>query len=98
MRKTIMALVSSLGLSIASGLVLAETALVDGEVKKVDASAGKLTIKHGAIKSMNMEEGMTHVWRAKDPVMLKDLKAGAKIRFEPGNINGQFTVLKLEKR
>jgi len=98
MRKTIMMLVSSLGLSIASGLVLAETALVEGEVKKVDASAGKLTIKHGAIKSMNMEEGMTHVWRAKDPAMLKDLKAGAKIRFEPGNINGQFTVLKLEKR
>jgi hypothetical protein len=30
--------------------------------------------------------------------MLKDLKAGAKIRFEPANINGQFTGLKLAKR
>jgi Cu(I)/Ag(I) efflux system periplasmic protein CusF len=72
--------------------------MVDGEVKKVDPSAGKLTIKHGAIKSMHMDEGMTHVWRAQDPAMLKDLKAGAKIRFEPANINGQFTVMRLEKR
>jgi hypothetical protein len=42
MRKTIMILAGSLGLWFASGLVLAETALVEGEVKKVDASAGKL--------------------------------------------------------
>ena len=98
MRKTILTLATGLALSFVSSLAPAQSAMVDGEVKKVDASAGKLTIKHGAIKSMNMEEGMTHVWRAQDPAMLKDLKAGAKIRFEPANVNGQFTVMKLEKR
>jgi Cu(I)/Ag(I) efflux system periplasmic protein CusF len=98
MRKIALTLTTGLALTFAATVAQAQSALVDGEVKKVDASAGKLTIKHGAIKSMQMDEGMTHVWRAQDPAMLKDLKAGAKIRFEPANINGQFTVMRLEKR
>ena len=98
MRKTALILATGLALSFVSTFAQSPAAMVDGEVKKVDPSAGKLTIKHGAIKSMNMEAGMTHVWRAQDPAILKDLKAGAKIKFEPANINGQFTVMRLEKR
>ena len=98
MRKTALTLATGFALAFAATFAQSQSAMVDGEVKKVDPSAGKLTIKHGAIKSMHMDEGMTHVWRAQDPAMLKDLKAGAKIRFEPANINGQFTVMRLEKR
>ena len=68
-----------------------------GEVTKVDQSAQKITIKHGPIKKYDMEEGMTMVFRAKDPAMLKAVKAGDKIRFESERINGQFTVTKIEK-
>ena len=71
--------------------------MVDGQVVKVDDAAGKITIKHGPIKKFDMDEGMTMAWRAQDPAMLKQVKAGDKIKFEPDRVNGQFTVIKLEK-
>jgi len=75
---------------------LAQTDMVDGQITKVDQSAGKLTIKHGPIKKFDMD-GMTMVFRAQDPAMLKSVKAGDKIRFDVDKVNGQFTVIKLEK-
>jgi Cu(I)/Ag(I) efflux system periplasmic protein CusF len=71
--------------------------LIDGVVTKVDASAQKITIKHGPLKKFNMEDGMTMVFRAQDPAMLKAVKAGDKVKFVPERINGQFTVTKIDK-
>ncbi len=70
--------------------------LINGEVTKIDAEAGKLTIKHGPIKKFDMD-GMTMVFRAQDPAMLKAVKAGDKVRFDLEKIQGQFTVTKIEK-
>jgi Cu(I)/Ag(I) efflux system protein CusF len=75
----------------------AQTGLTDGEVVKVDESAGKITIKHGPIKKFEMDQGMTMVFRAGDPAMLKAVKAGDHVRFVPDRVNGQFTVTKIEK-
>jgi Cu/Ag efflux protein CusF len=75
----------------------ADDVLVNGEVTKVDEAAGKITIKHGPIKKFDMDE-ITMVFRAGDPAMLKQVKAGDKIKFHPDRINGQFTVTKIEKR
>ena len=71
--------------------------MVDGQVVKVDEAAGKITIKHGPIKQFDMDDGMTMAWRAQDPAMLKQVKAGDKIKFEADRVNGQFTVTKIEK-
>jgi len=71
--------------------------LVDGQVTKVDESAGKITIKHGPLKKFDMEDGMTMVFRAGDPAMLSTVKAGDRVKFIPERINGQFTVTKIEK-
>jgi Cu(I)/Ag(I) efflux system protein CusF len=84
------------GVAFASG-AFAQTALVDGTVMKVDASAGKMTIRHGPIKKLNMDEGMTMVFRVQDPAMLKAVKAGDRIRFDADKIDGQFTVTRIEK-
>ncbi len=70
---------------------------VAGQVTKVDESAGKITIKHGPLKKFDMEEGMTMVFRAGDPAMLKQVKAGDKAKFVPDRVNGQFTITKIEK-
>src|SRR6266446_3730700 len=70
---------------------------VKGQVTKVDEAAGKITIKHGALKKFDMEEGMTMVFRAGDPAMLKSVKPGDRILFVPDRVNGQFTVTKIEK-
>jgi Cu/Ag efflux protein CusF len=87
-----------LALSLGSFTGFAQRGLADGEVVKVDKSAGKITIKHGPIKKLNMDEGMTMVFKANDPAMLNQVKQGDKIRFDADNVNGQFTVMKIEKK
>jgi Cu(I)/Ag(I) efflux system protein CusF len=72
-------------------------ALIDGQVTKVDESAGKITLKHGPIKKFDMDDGMTMVFRAADPAMLKAVKAGDKVKFDADKVNGQFTVTKIQK-
>lgn len=80
------------------GGAAAQSAMVEGEVRKVDESAGKITIKHGPIKKFDMDSGMTMVFRASDPAMLKQVKPGDKIRFEADKVNGQFTLMRIEKQ
>ena len=70
---------------------------VSGLVTKIDESAGKITIKHGPIKKFDMDEGMTMVFRAADPGILKTVKRGDKVRFVPDRVNGEFTITKIEK-
>ena len=72
-------------------------ALIDGQVTKIDESAGKITLKHGPIKKFDMDDGMTMVFRAADPAMLKAVKAGDHVKFDADKINGQFTVIRIEK-
>ncbi len=82
---------------LALSVTMAQAETVNGQVVKVDAPAGKITIKHGPIKKFDMDMGMTMVFRAKDPAMLTAVKAGDKVRFEPEQVNGQFTIMKIEK-
>jgi Cu(I)/Ag(I) efflux system periplasmic protein CusF len=91
---------TALALSIALSPLVAVAQTEDsvaGQVTKVDEGAGKITIKHGPIKKFEMDDGMTMVFRAGDPAMLKTVKAGDKVRFVPDRVNGQFTVTKIEK-
>lgn len=75
----------------------ASNSMSSGEVKKVDKSAGKVTIKHGPLQNIGMD-AMTMVFRVKDPSMLDQVKAGDKINFVAEEPNGQLTVTKLEKQ
>jgi len=70
---------------------------IDGEVKKIDEGAGKVTLKHGPAKSLGMDEGMTMVYRVKDPAMLKQVKIGDKVTFEAENAGSGIVVTKLQK-
>ena len=73
----------------------ADRAMTDGEVKKVDKDAGKLTIKHGPLTNLDMP-GMTMAFRGKDPAMLDQVKEGDKIRFVADRVNGAITVVELK--
>ena len=76
----------------------AQEAMVRGEVRKIDDGAGKITLKHGPIKKLDMDEnGMTMVFRVQDPAMLKQVKVGDKVQFEADRVNGQITVTKIQK-
>jgi len=84
-------------LALTMGGTLAQTPLIDGQVTRVDRSAGKITIRHGPIKKLGMDQGMTMVFKAQDPAMLKAVKSGDKIKFDAEDVNGQFTVTRIEK-
>ena len=60
---------------------------VDAEVRKIDKETGKITLKHAAIKNLDMP-GMTMVFKAKDPTELDKLQAGDKVRFKAEKANG----------
>ena len=79
----------------ALAVVAAAAPLSEGEVKKVDTAAGKLTIKHGPLVNLDMEP-MTMVFRVQDPAMLAKVQVGSKIRFTAEKVGGALTVTALE--
>ena len=70
-------------------------ALSDGEVRKVDKEAKKITIKHGPLANLDMPP-MTMVFQVKDPAMLDKVKAGDKVKFQVEKVGGTFTVTQIE--
>lgn len=67
----------------------------EGEIRKVNKDAGKLTIRHGELKNLGMPP-MTMIFQVKDPAMLDQVKPGDKIRFVADKTGGKFTVMQLE--
>jgi Cu(I)/Ag(I) efflux system protein CusF len=70
--------------------------LAEGEVRKIDKNAKKITIKHGPIANLDMP-AMTMVFQIKDPAMLDQVKAGDKIRFQAEKIGGALIVTAVEQ-
>ncbi len=92
-RKIVTAMLLAIAFSVSAW---ADSGMVQAEVIKVDKSAGKVTLKHGPIKSLDMD-AMTMVFRVADPAMLDAMKAGDRIEFEAGRVNGAITVIRLGK-
>jgi Cu(I)/Ag(I) efflux system periplasmic protein CusF len=67
---------------------------VEAEVRKIDARAGKITLKHGDIPNLDMPP-MTMVFQVKEGTLPAALKAGDKVRFRADKVDGAYTVLEL---
>lgn len=74
----------------------ASATLTEGEVRKVDKDAKKITIKHGPITNLDMP-AMTMVFQVKDPALLDQVKAGDKVKFVADKVGGAYVVVKFEK-
>ena len=96
MRK-ITLLILALSTVVLPQMSVAQSAMVNGQVTKIDEAAGKITLKHGPIKKLEMEGGMTMVFRVQDPAMFKQVKVADKVKFDADRVNGQLTVTKIEK-
>jgi len=87
-------------LGIAASIVLtgaaAAQSMTNGQVQKIDTEQGKVTLRHEAIKNLDMDS-MTMVFRVQNPEMLKGLKAGDRVKFAADRVNGQITIIKMEK-
>ncbi|QRM31330.1 copper-binding protein [Microvirga sp. VF16] len=94
MKRIAISLIAALALS---GAALAQNLpVVSGTVEKVDTSASKITIEHGAIPNLNMD-AMTMVFRVQDPALLQGMKAGDKVQFQADRVNGQISVVRIQK-
>ena len=70
-------------------------AMADGEVRRVDKDAKKITVRHGPLPNLDMP-AMTMVFQVKDPSMLDQVKVGDKIKFVAEKLGGAFTITKIE--
>ena len=69
---------------------------VVGEVIKLDKAAGKVTLKHGEIKNLDMPP-MTMVFRVSNPRWLDDLAVGSRVRFTAEKVDGSYTLTSVSK-
>ena len=73
------------------------TDLSEGEIRKIDQAAGKITIAHGEIKSIDMPP-MTMVFTVKNPALFGDLKKGDKVRFAVVREDGKLVLTEIVPR
>jgi Cu(I)/Ag(I) efflux system protein CusF len=69
--------------------------MADGEVRKVDKDAKKITLRHGELKQLDMPP-MTMVFQVKDPALLDKVKAGDKVKFRAQNTGGTLVITEIE--
>ncbi|WP_306582350.1 copper-binding protein [Dokdonella sp.] len=73
----------------------ASDSMTDGEVKKLDPDNGKVTLKHGDIKNLDMP-GMTMVFTVRDKGQLAQLKPGDKVKFVVIQEGGKMVVTDIQ--
>ena len=96
MNKTIKHLLAAAGLALLGSVHAAGADLSEAEVRKVDKAAGKITLKHGEIKSLQMPP-MTMVFGVASPALLDQVKPGDQVRFRAVDEGGKLTVVELQK-
>lgn len=73
-----------------------EVGRAQGEVRKVDKEASKVTLRHGPIEGLNMP-AMSMVFQVKDAKILDQLKEGDKIRFTTAREGGALVLKSFEQ-
>jgi Cu(I)/Ag(I) efflux system protein CusF len=79
----------------AAGISQSAQALSEGEVRRVDKEAKKITLRHGPLANLDMP-AMTMVFQVTDPALLERVKAGDKVRFQAEKIGGGYRITKIE--
>ena len=72
------------------------SSLSEGEIRRLDPETGKLTIRHGEIRNLDMPP-MTMVFTARDKSLLSGLKVGDRISFVAINEGGKYLVTEIQK-
>ncbi|NOV22487.1 hypothetical protein E5S69_02920 [Cupriavidus necator] len=70
---------------------------VAAEIKKIDAQAGKVTLKHGPIGNLGMS-AMTMAFAVKDRASLRNFKEGDSVLATFDTVDGKPTVVDLRRR
>ena len=82
-------------LALVATLAIAAAPMADGEVRKVDAKAKTITLKHGPIPGVGMGP-MTMTFPVKDAALLARVKAGDKVKFAAEKSGSDIVVTAIE--
>ncbi|MDO9235805.1 MAG: copper-binding protein [Aquabacterium sp.] len=75
--------------------MMASNDMTQGEVRKIDKDAKKITIKHGEIKNLEMPP-MTMVFQVRDPALLEKVQVGDKVQFKVIKDSGALVLTDLQ--
>ena len=80
-----------------AGAALAQpvSGMTSGEVKKIDKTQMKITVKHEEIKSMDMPP-MTMVFQVSDTKLLDTVRVGDKVLFQAEKRDGSMVITNLQ--
>lgn len=93
MKNTLM--ITALATQVSLPLQAAEPAsLSQGEVRKVDLAAQKITLRHGPIASVGMPP-MTMVFELGEPKLLEGVSGGEKVSFQVEQLGSRYVVTEL---
>ena len=67
----------------------------DAEVRRIDTAAGKVSLRHGEIKNLEMPP-MTMVFQVPDPALLDKVKPGDKVKFRAEKAASGYVVTAIE--
>jgi Cu(I)/Ag(I) efflux system protein CusF len=69
--------------------------MADGEVRRIDKEAKKITLRHGEIKNLDMPP-MTMVFQVQDAALLDKVRTGDKVRFQAEKAGSAYIVVAIE--
>jgi Cu(I)/Ag(I) efflux system protein CusF len=81
---------------LAMAALAAQAQAYEGEVRKIDKAQGKITLRHGELKGLDMPP-MTMVYRVGNPALLDNLAVGDKVKFDAAKTGGNYTVTAINK-
>jgi Cu/Ag efflux protein CusF len=83
-------------MAVAAAAAQSQAPDTSGEITRIDKAGGRLEIRHGEIKNLDMP-AMKMFFRVRDPRLLEGVAVGDKVRFHAEKIDGQYTVTALAK-
>ena len=95
-RSTLLAALAASALTFAVPAQAEPSSPVQGEVRRVDASGGRVTLKHGPIPELE-RPAMTLVYRVTDKALIVELKPGDSVVFTADRIDGQYVIVTLRR-
>lgn len=76
-------------------LVVAQSDMTQGEVRRIDKENNKITIRHDEIRDLNMPP-MTMVFQVRDAALLDRVRIGDKVRFRAVEEDGTLLITDME--
>lgn len=80
----------------AAKMPIANGAMYEGEIRRIDTAKGTVLIKHGDLKELGMGP-MTMGFKLKDAALGAGLKAGDKIKFSAEQKGEELIVTRIQK-